>query len=279
MKSLLTACCYLVLLAGITDCKKTPENPQSPEPLAIIETAIPNGLIPGSALTLKGKNFLTVTSVKLANTTVPASDFIRTAANELSFKVPLGTTAGKICVVNQNGQGTWKDMALISSGVLTADNVGTNVTTPVQGYNSDECTPDWFMYCLNSTTCLIYRRGTGLPPIGGPASATCTQYYSTTQLAGSSFEVYTHPKATLKFELKKNSKEYTGLVIMEISGVTYLGSMAKNSSGRIGSIVGYSVVDGTVQRLCNPNASSTTKLSGNPELRCNTAPFPCATCQ
>ncbi|WP_421829631.1 hypothetical protein [Larkinella sp.] len=263
------------LLTGLTTCKDRDNDSDSAEPLAVIATAIPNGLIPGSALTLKGRNFLTVTSVKLANTTIPASDFIRTAPDELSFKVPMGTTAGKICVVNQNGQGEWKDMALITSGVLTADNVGVNVGSLVQGYYSDACSPQWFMYCLNGA-CLVYRRQTRAVPVGAPAGATCEKYYSVEQISGSSYEVYPNDKVTLKFELKKNSQEYTGMVIMIMNGTTYLGNMVKKNSG--GSLIGYSVIDGQTLKLCNPYPNPPAGFYGQPAQLC--AEFkPCTNCQ
>lgn len=267
---------YSALLMGLTTCTKQDDS-NSAEPLATIETAIPNGLIPGSALTLKGKNFLTVQSVKLANTSVAASEFIRTGPDELSFKVPQGTTAGKICVVNQNGEGEWKDMALITNGELTTDNVGVNVGSPVQGYYQDQCSPKWFMYCYNGQ-CLIYRRGSGERPIGAPAGYVCEKYYTTEQLSGSTYEVYTNSgttKVTLKFELKKNSQEYTGMVIIEVNGTTYLGSMLKKTSG--GSIVAYSLTDGQAIKLCNPYPNQAA-INSVPDTKCRES-RPCATCQ
>ena len=266
MKKLAIQCCWFIFLIGLNSCKKDDATPS--DPVAIIETAIPNGLIPGSALTLKGKNFLTVASVKLANTTVPASSFIRTATNELSFRVPQGTTAGKVCIVNEKGQGEWKDMALITSGNLTTDNVGVNVSGITQGYYSDTCSPRWFVYCYNGV-CLIYRRQATIDP-------NCDKYYSIQQIGGSRYEVYPHPTMTIKFELKDNTQDYTGLVILEANGITYLGSMVKKTLG--GNIVAYSVTDGQELKLCNPYPTKIFTDSTSPYTLC-TQNAPCTTCR
>lgn len=241
--------CWSLLLTVLLACRS-----KTPKPVgAIIDTAIPNGLVPGSALTLKGHDFGTVTSVQFANTSVASGTFIRTATDELTLKVPLNTQGGEVRVVGEKGPGQPKQMNLLTgdSGI-TADNISTTAGGITQGSYSDDCSPGWFIYCLQGT-CLIYYYRVRRPRVGAPANSTnesdyCQQSFTTESIGGSSYEVYKHEKATLKFEKQNNSSSYTGFVcIVTPDGKIYWGNVTKT-----GSIVGSSVADGSVIQLCRP---------------------------
>lgn len=240
-RNLLQLICLVGLLTALFSCRsKEPEANVG----AIIDTAIPNGLVPGAALTLKGRDFGTVQSVQFANTTVAAGTFMRTATNELTLRVPSGTQAGTVRVVSEKGPGQPKQMTLLTDGSgLTADNVSTNVGNITQGYVSDLCNPKWFMFCLRGSCLSFYNPVT--------TANGCSQYgFTIEQILGVKYNVYKSTDAflTLKYEQNKNGVGFTGFVIIEtLDGNTYLGNTLKN-----GSVVGYSIRDGSVIKLCQP---------------------------
>lgn len=250
--------CWCGLLAVLSAC---PSN--DPELGAVIETAIPNGLVPGSALTLKGRDFGAVQSVKFANDSVTASEFIRTATNELTLKVPPGAQAGEVRVVSENGPGHPKQMALLTGNTgLTVDNVNTNVTGITQGYVANLCVPEFFVFCYNGA-CIGYYRG---------RNKDCDTYYSVEQITGKKYEVFrpistTYEQVVLKFEIKGSGTGYTGLVLAQLpNGDNYVGSILKNNS-----VIAYSIRDGSELKLCKPDMTGFNPNGGRlcPPDRCS----------
>jgi len=239
--------CWGSLLTVLSACPS-----KDPEVMgAIIETAIPNGLVPGSALTLKGRDFGTVQSVAFANTTVAVGSFIRTAVDEVTLKVPIGTQAGNVQVVGEKGPGQPKTMALLTgySGI-TADNVSTNVTTVTQSSFSDECSPNFMLYCYKGA-CVGYLRDNRTTSI---AQCVNQKFYTTETIGGSQYEVYkpyqaSHQQVILKYQKQSTGSGYTGLVLMQTpDGNIYAGSVLKD-----GNLAGYSLNDGSALKLCKPN--------------------------
>lgn len=239
--------CWGGLLTVLSACRS-----KEPEVVgAIIETAIPNGLVPGSALTLKGRDFGAVTSVQFTNTSVVSGQFMRTETNELTVKVPIGTQAGDVRVAGEKGPGQPKTMALLTGGYgLTADNVSTNLNTVTQGTFSDDCSPSVFLFCYKGG-CIEYRRDDAGTTSSG---RTCITYYTIERIAGADYEVFkprdiNRPQVVLKFEKSSNGIGYTGLVRVEAPNKdNYMGSQLKD-----GSIVVYSLKDGSELKLCKPN--------------------------
>lgn len=236
------------LLTVLSGCRS-----KAPEAVgAIIETAIPNGLVPGSALTLKGRDFGTVQSVKFANTTVAVGSFIRTATGEVTLKVPIGTQAGEVRVVGEKGPGQPKQMALLTGGGPgpTLDNVSTNVNTVTQGYFFDNCNPEFMLYCYKGA-CIGYlhhNRNTD------QASCVNEKFYTVETIGGAQYEVYkpyriNYQQVILKFEKRSAGSGYTGLILIQTpDGNTYAGSVLKD-----GNLAGYSLNDNSVLKLCKPN--------------------------
>lgn len=98
-------------------------------PASKILTTVPNGLIPGGALTLKGSNFFEVQSVLFSDKkTVSANEFFRVESNEVTFKVPAGSNAARVTVVSQYGTGEDLALNLINGGAgLNSDNIANSV--------------------------------------------------------------------------------------------------------------------------------------------------------
>ena len=263
----------LICLGGLllfSTCSKNPEA----QPGAVIETAIPNGLVPGSALTLKGRDFGAVTSVQFANTSVASGQFMRTEINELTVKVPIGTQPGTVRVAGEKGPGQPKQMALLTGGSgLTADNISTGVNTITQGYFSDDCSPGVFLFCYKGG-CIEYRKATNNTTGSGRP---CTVYHTVERIAGADYEVFkprdtNRPQLVLKFEKNSTGTGYTGLVRAETPNKDdYVGSLLKD-----GSIVAYSLKDGSELKLCKPNLSGSGII---PEFTLQCPTNGCTACQ
>ncbi len=119
-------------------------------PASEIKTAIPNGLIPGSALTLKGAGFYEIQSIRLpGGKVVSKSELIRNEENDITFKVPAGVSSGEVKLVSQYGEGKAQSLSLITGGTgLNADNIANNTTNVGSiGAVSNLCRPVVFKDC------------------------------------------------------------------------------------------------------------------------------------
>ncbi|RYC66902.1 IPT/TIG domain-containing protein [Spirosoma sordidisoli] len=113
---------------------------------------VPTGVIPGSALTLRGTNFGTVSQVRFTSGTVARDQFIRIAADEITLKVPANTQSGLVQLVNENGAGPGVQFDVVAGGDgLNAGNISTG-TTNLTGINflSRLCNP-WVYQRFNIT--------------------------------------------------------------------------------------------------------------------------------
>jgi len=142
-------------------------------PAAKIASAVPNGIIPGSALTLKGINYYQIQSILLpGGATVSAASFIKNEPGEVTFIVPDKTPAGAIRIVNQYGSGEKQDLSLVSGGSgLNADNIA-NSPGSIGSVGSLNRTCDPFVFKQYSIEYL--PAGSTTPPAaipGGPAFA------------------------------------------------------------------------------------------------------------
>jgi hypothetical protein len=111
-------------------------------PAAQISTAIPNGFIPGSALTLKGSNYYEVQFVTLpGGKTINKNEFLRSQSNEVTFKLPNNINKGTISIVSQYGVGEEFALDVINGGAgLNSDNIitGVNQMTSI-GFLNNGC--------------------------------------------------------------------------------------------------------------------------------------------
>lgn len=265
--------CGVTLIVTLCTCStKSPDT----SPGAIIENAIPNGLVPGSALTLKGRDFGAVQSVQFANVNVAASNFIRTATNELTLKVPANAQAGDVRIVGEKGLGQPRQMALLTGASgLTTDNVSTNVGTITQGYFSDVCSPTYMSFCYKGA-CVGYLIE------NSRKTSECEQGYwaiekSVETIAGSEYDVF-KPRAKyqqliLKFEKNRNATGYTGFVFLQTpNGDTYAGNVLKDRN-----IMSYSLRDGSELKLCRTDLGN--HFPSNRDDLCPRSGGGCSTCQ
>jgi len=219
-------------------------------PAAQITKAIPNGFIPGSVLTLKGVNFYNIQSVQLpSGKSVSPGDFIRNESNDITFKVPAGTSPGDVKIVSQYGDGQALNLSVITGGSgLNADNIATSTTT-ISLATTNLCNDGFLVFCRKADKGAVYsyfRVFTRTNP-----SDPCYLAPTLEIINGVTFEIFPNKKDPygpvadyiLKFE--KDSKGlYTGLVIMIRNARTYIGNRAKDG------LIFYAIDDGTVEKLC-----------------------------
>ncbi|MGF7216223.1 hypothetical protein GGR92_002388 [Spirosoma lacussanchae] len=225
----------------------------------ISQTPVPNGLIPGGPLTLRGTHFSSVTGIDFMNdngevtATVNAASFLSNESGSCMIKVPVEATATSIRVNNEFGHGKPYSISKLSgSDAINTGNVATNVGSITTGVISDGCDPASFFYCSPNRG---YEIGFKY------FSSRCnTKGYVTEQLEGRLFETYVAYRYTtgaaliatddlLKLERNSQNTAYTGAVII-IAGnngkpVTYVGNMTK-----AGDIYAYSVLNGALFKMC-----------------------------
>ncbi|MEZ0609417.1 IPT/TIG domain-containing protein [Fibrella sp. WM1] len=242
----------------------------APTPSIDKARCVPTGLIPGSALTLKGSHFNTVSEVWVGNAAVPASQFIRSSADEITLKVPAGVTNSDVNVriVNQYGTHAGENFALVTSGSgLNTGNVGTGSTTPILSYQSDACRPNYFLFCYNGKWVKYYVDNN---PLTGAVGCETGIFYTTSTLGGSAYNVYTErytaaaPPFTLMLELTSDKKQFTGFVVLTApNGERFFGNVVKSGQINAGDIIAMSPTTGTVVRLCAlRNEGSSQYISG-----------------
>jgi hypothetical protein len=113
-------------------------------PAATISKAIPNGLIPGSSLTLKGTNFFNIQSILLPNgKKINQTEFIAIDADHVTIKLPYELLTGKVQIENQYGYGEPLSLEMITAGEgLNADNIANgNIGIGSLGGISRLCNP------------------------------------------------------------------------------------------------------------------------------------------
>lgn len=139
-------------------------------PASAISKAVPNGLIPGSALTLKGDDFFDVQSVVLPNgSKISRKEFIAMGSNEVTIKLPDAITEGNFQVVSQYGAGNTLSLNMINGGGgLNGENIANGPTGIGSiGGVSRQCGP----YTIKDYYIAYYPENspTPKPPIpGGP---------------------------------------------------------------------------------------------------------------
>jgi hypothetical protein len=99
-------------------------------PASTISMAVPNGLIPGSALTLKGKDFYDVQAVILPNgSKVNAKEFLTKGNDGITIKLAENITTGNFKIENQYGVGNAVSLNMINGGGgLNPDNIANGPT-------------------------------------------------------------------------------------------------------------------------------------------------------
>lgn len=113
-------------------------------PAPKISKAIPNGFIPGSALTLKGSNFFEVQSINLPDgQNISKEDFIASQDNQITIKLPGQLQNGHVTIENQFGNSLPIELQIITGGQgLNADNIASQVTNAgIVGGISRTCNP------------------------------------------------------------------------------------------------------------------------------------------
>lgn len=253
----------------------------APAPSIDKSRCVPAGLIPGSALTLKGSHFNSVSEVWLGNTAIPASQFIRTAENEITLKVPAGINKSDVRVVNQFGSHAGVGFDLVTSGNgLNTGNVGTGSTTLTTTPLYDGCSPENFIYCYNGSYASYPIVDNPVNPDATQFCRTCAGYpagkcpyydVDTEIVKGATYWRFSKTKSsrplpfTIYYERSRNA--YTGFVILTtMSGGYYLGNVVKEGLPNAGDIYAQSPFDGSVVRLCREFDGS--KTSGS--IACTT---------
>ena len=125
------------------------------------KSCIPAGMIPGSFITLKGRNFNKVTQVNFSNTTVASNQFTFNDGNGITLKIPANTQSGKIWMVNEYGssQGVQFDLLTAGDGLSTS-NIATSVPQLVTNVISDSrFNPSYFYYCMPFREGSLYPSG------------------------------------------------------------------------------------------------------------------------
>ena len=243
------------------------------------KSCIPAGMIPNAFITLKGKNFGKVTQVNFSNTTVVSNQFTFNDHNGIiTLKVPAITQSGKIWMVNEYGssQGVQFDLLTAGDGLNTS-NIATSVGNIATGSISDQCNPSSFFYCISgSVQGKVYgfkrylRKPALIKKPGEPDQdffPQCTNYdgFAIEIIADREYEVYNtqyifdNSASTIsvfeyKLKLERKSQDaddivkviYTGNVIIEKNGQTYMGSMISPNN----DIYAYSIKDGSPLRMC-----------------------------
>lgn len=99
-------------------------------PASVISMAIPNGIIPGSALTLKGKNFFDVQEIVLpGGGKIARIEFLSIKSNEVTIKLPESASGGDFQVVSQYGAGESLRISFLNGGGgLNGDNIANGPT-------------------------------------------------------------------------------------------------------------------------------------------------------
>ncbi|MCY7351030.1 MAG: IPT/TIG domain-containing protein [Cytophagaceae bacterium] len=237
-------------------------------PQAEITATYPAGLVPGSALTLRGKDFLDVASVQFKNTSVPASEFILDTPNSVTVRVPAGTQSGDVRVIHQFGAGKSTPLNLLRGTTgLTTDNIAASLTTLTFG-SLDSCATSLMAFC-NQGKLLVFLRN----------SLPCNETHSTSEkIAGDIYEVFADTRfklnvgATLKAE--KVGSSYSGFIMLLYNSELHTGNVLKD-----GSIALVSVNSGTTTKLCRAlPAGGGTNLQVLPlpvakSLRCGACEF------
>ena len=231
----------------------------APPPTIDKGRCVPAGLISGSALTLKGSNFGTMSQVRFTNGSVSRNEFIRIENNEITLKVPAGTQSGLVQLVNEYGAGQGVQFDFVVGGAgLNSSNIATNVGAINTGTISNGCRSAAFWYCYKGVE-YAFRRD--------PSNDDCKAHdlYSIERIGGTDFEVYTMfehaldnqfvPKVPLvtEFWLKlqrraNSSSEFTGLVIFKLASGRqrqFIGSIVQN-----GNILLNAVDDHELLKLC-----------------------------
>lgn len=221
-------------------------------PQAEINAVYPAGLVPGSALTLKGKNFLDVRSVQFKNTSVAASEFILNTANSVTLRVPAGTQPGEVRIVHAYGAGKDTALAILRGpGGLTTDNLASGL--PILPFGSlDSCAISLLAYCLE-----------GKPVVFLQNSVPCNETYVSSEKIGNEvYEVYGSTRFNLNagviLKAEKTGISYTGFVLLVFNNELFTGNLLKD-----GTIVLVSTNSGAPLKLCRALlAGSGTTLQG-----------------
>lgn len=242
-------------------------------PVATIDKSrcVPAGLVPGAFITLRGSNFNDVSQVQFANGAVYSSQFYDVKGDEITLKVPAGTSAGDVRIVNQYGTSAGVSFGLLTGGSgLNTGNVSTSTSTLLLSYQSDSCRPNFFLFCYNGKWVKYYIDSN---PLSNNPVGACEKgpFYTTETIRSSSFNVYTERNTTvtpafrqLKLELSTDRTQFTGFVILVAqNGEVFYGNVIKPGQSNAGDIIATSPTSGTIVRLCAfKNEGSTQQISG-----------------